>query len=256
MRELVLNKKKYQLYDSIDELPIVNFQKYNKYVLFDSHIGSDINAVDTHLANLAKLIKTDKLKAARELQNLRTNLYFIVNNISPKYMAFATLIHSIDGKKLEDLSDDNLKKIIEDISTVKRSRVIDFLLKFKKKLNTELSLYFPASFNDAKSTKYYDCYKQKANLMLDAILTEEDREEAIEIIADQIFSFYNPQIFSGKDSVEVKHDKQFETGCLLICQKTGMNAKSMTVLEYYAAIENINKQVEAESKAYSRLKHK
>ena len=60
MKEVVIKNKIYKLYDCIDELPIINFQKYNKFLLLDSGLGSDIDSVDSHLLNLARLIKTDK----------------------------------------------------------------------------------------------------------------------------------------------------------------------------------------------------
>ena len=59
MKTIIFKDKTIKLYDSIDELPIVNFQKYNKYILIDSGLGSDIESVDEHIVNLAKLIKTD-----------------------------------------------------------------------------------------------------------------------------------------------------------------------------------------------------
>ena len=40
----------------------------------------------------------------------------------------------------------------------------------------------------------------------------------------------------------------------LISQKTGMNAKSMTVLEFYNTLSNLQKQAEAEKKVYKQNK--
>ena len=57
------------------------------------------------------------------------------NEIYPKYMAFAALINSIDGKKVTDLSDDNLKNIIADINKVRHSSLINFLYNIKKKFS-------------------------------------------------------------------------------------------------------------------------
>lgn len=134
MKEVVLNNKKVLLYDDIEDMPIVNFQKYNKYLLIDSGIGSDSNDIDSHIMKIAKFIKSDdKGKALQELQNMRQNMYMITSNISPKYMAFASLIHSIDGKELTDLSDTNLKAVIESLQKVKHSRIIKILEGIKKK---------------------------------------------------------------------------------------------------------------------------
>ena len=133
MKTVKINNHELKLYDSIDEMPIVNFQKYNKYIIVDSGLGSDIDSVDEHLVNLAKLIKSDKDKAQQELQNLRQTMHLIVSGISPNYLAFAALIHSIDGKVVEDLSDENLKSIIEKLQKAKHSMIVSILLWVKKK---------------------------------------------------------------------------------------------------------------------------
>ena len=65
---------------------------------------------------------------------MRQSMYMINSEISPKYLAFAALIHSIDGKEVTDLSDDGLKALLEEIKQIKHSKVIEFLFWLKKKL--------------------------------------------------------------------------------------------------------------------------
>lgn len=142
MKTVKINNHELKLYDSIDEIPIVNFQKYNKYIIVDSGLGSDIDSVDEHLVNLAKLIKSDKDKAQQELQNLRQTMHLIVSGISPNYLAFAALIHSIDGKVVEDLSDENLKSIIEKLQKAKHSMIVSLLLWVKKNWPQNLRCIF------------------------------------------------------------------------------------------------------------------
>lgn len=252
MKTVKINGKTLQMYDGIDELPVVNFQKYNKYILLDSGIGSDADAIDAHLVQLARLIKSDLKKATRELQNMRLNMRMVVCEISPLYMAFTALIHSIDGERLTDLSDDNLKRIFEELNKEKHSKIVEFLLGFKKKLDEELRLYFPGLFSDTLEKTVFDKYIQRANLELAYILDDVDTMEEIKAIEDYLHSLYKPKSFDGKDSIEIKFDKQFETSCMLISQKTNRDAKAMTVLEYYTALENIQKQAEAEAKAYKK----
>lgn len=104
MKTTTLNGKKVVLYDSIDEMPIANFQKYNKYLLIDAGIGSTVDDVDGHIVKIAKFIKSgDQKKAMQELQNLRQNLYMISENISPKFMSFASLVKSVDGREVDNL---------------------------------------------------------------------------------------------------------------------------------------------------------
>lgn len=254
MKKVIVNKKVLLLYDSIDELPIINFQKYNKYLLIDAGIGSDINDIDEHITKLAKYIKTDLTKASQELQNYRQNLYMIASGISPKHMAFAALIHSIDGKKVEDLSDENLKSILDDLRTVRRSWLVDLLVKIKKKITLELELYFPQDFLNLREKEVYDRLKRRTLLVLEGIIEEKANAEEIAKIDDYFFSLHKPNSFSGEESVEIKYDKQFESLCVLIAQKTSLNAKSMTTLEFYSTLDNIKKQLEAEQKAYKKHK--
>ena len=256
MKNVVVNKKVLTLYDSIDELPIVNFQKYNKYLLIDAGIGSDVNDIDEHITRLAKYIKTDLAKASQELQNYRQNLYMIASGISPKHMAFAALIHSIDGKKVEDYSDDNLQRILDDLRTVKRSWLVDLLAKIKKKITIELELYFPQEFLSSKEKEVYDKLKRRAQLILERVIGNENNAEEIQKIDDYFFSLYKPNSFAGEESAEIKYDKQFESICLLIAQRANLDARSMTTLQFYSVFDNIKRQIEAEQKSYQKYKRK
>ena len=82
MKSIIFNNKIIKVYDSIDEMPIVNFQKYNKYLLIDSGIGSDADDIDAHIVKVAKFIKAnDNKKALQELQNLRQNMHMVNSEI-------------------------------------------------------------------------------------------------------------------------------------------------------------------------------
>lgn len=244
-----------KLYDSIDELPIVNFQKYNKCILIDSGLGSDVDSVDSHIVNIARFINSDdKKQAMLELQNMRQNLYMIVSNVSPKHLAFAALIHSIDGKEQKDLSDNHLQELIDELSEMPQGLLADILSGLKKKLSTELEAYFPSEFDSAKEKETYSKLKMKIILQLQEIVEDKSKASEIAEIDNFLFNLHEPKSFNGKDSQEIKYDKQFESACMIISQKTGMNAKSMTVLEFYNTLSNLQKQAEAEKKSYKRTK--
>ena len=255
MKVVTIKGHTIKLYDSIDELPIVNFQKYNKCILIDSGLGSDIDSVDSHIVNIAKFINSDnKKQALLELQNMRQNLYMIVSNVSPKNLAFAALIHSIDGEEQKDLSDTHLQELIDIINESEQSVLSSILLGLKKKLSTELEIYFPSEFDSAKEKEAYSKLKMKLILQLQEIAENTEKASEIAEIDKFLFSLHKPKNFTGKESEEVKYDKQFESACMIISQKTGMNAKSMTVLEFYNTLSNLQKQAEAEKKAYRRNK--
>nr|DAU41581.1 MAG TPA: hypothetical protein [Caudoviricetes sp.] len=255
MKNLTVNKKTVRVYDSIDEMPIINFQKYNKYLLIDSGIGSDVDDIDAHIARIAKFIKSNNAKKAlQELQNMRQNMYMVNSEISPKYLAFAALIHSIDGEEVNDLSDDGLKNVLARLKEIKHSKIIDFLVWLKKKVTTELEMYFPGDFVNPKEKDAYDKLKQRTLFVLDSMINGTDNSEQIETIDIVMLNMHSPKSYIGSESVEIKYDKQFESTCLLIAQKTSMDAKKMTVLQFYNAVDNIKQQLEAESKSVKRHK--
>lgn len=255
MKNLTVNKKTVRVYDSIDEMPIINFQKYNKYLLIDSGIGSDVDDIDAHIARIAKFIKSNNAKKAlQELQNMRQNMYMVNSEISPKYLAFAALINSIDGEEVNDLSDDGLKNVLAKLKEIKHSKIIDFLVWLKKKVTTELEMYFPGDFVNPKEKDAYDKLKQRTLFVLDSMINGTDNSEQIETIDIVMLNMHSPKSYIGSESVEIKYDKQFESTCLLIAQKTSMDAKKMTVLQFYNAVDNIKQQLEAESKSVKRHK--
>lgn len=257
MKKLLINKKIVKVYDSIDEMPIINFQKYNKYLLIDSGIGSDADDIDAHIIKVAKYIKSNSNeKALQELQNMRQNMHMVNSEISPKYLAFAALIHSVDDKEVTDLSDDGLKNLLQELKEVKHSTVIDFLLWLKKKVTSELEIYFPGDFTTSKEKEAYDKLKTRILLVLDSVINDNDNSEQINAIDAVMLNMHVPKSYTGSESIEVKYDKQFENACLLIAQKTNLDAKKMNVLEFYNAIDNIKKQVEAENKSLKRTKRK
>ena len=114
MRKIVLAKHKVELYDSIDELPIVRFHKYNKMLLIDAGVGSDLSDWDAHMEKVVRYCRLNQPdKAEKEIGNIRQNIYFIQSEISPKHLAFAALVKSIDGKLVDDLTDDGLQKVLD-----------------------------------------------------------------------------------------------------------------------------------------------
>lgn len=139
MKTIDTGKHVIKLYDSVDELPISAYQRYNKFLLIDAGIGSSVDDFDAHIVKLAKLIGTnEREKAAQELQNMRQNLYMINSKISPKYLAFAALIHSVDGNKVEAISDDDYHELLAKIQEIPHGLLTKTFDWLKKKLPTSL----------------------------------------------------------------------------------------------------------------------
>ena len=60
MRKLKIKGHLIEIYDSIEEMPMRNFHKYNKMLLIDSGIGSDLSDFDRHVARVGVYLKEGK----------------------------------------------------------------------------------------------------------------------------------------------------------------------------------------------------
>ncbi len=135
MREIILHKgltkTKVLLYTEIDQLPADRFSKVNKYWMLNDELGNSFEDIDRiHITRIA-LSLHDKDKAKKVLDNMRVLIHNIINEINPQSLAFACLIHSIDGEEVTDLSDENLKKVVGYLSD--RGLTTDIVKKNKKK---------------------------------------------------------------------------------------------------------------------------
>lgn len=253
MKKTKLGKHTIEIYDAIDELPVVRFHAYNKMLLIDSGVGSDLQDVDNHIEKAMRYAKSKTPElAAVELDNLRQNIYLIQSSINPRHLAFAALVKTIDGKEYNDISDSGLQNVVDMLSDVTISELTAELEAVKKKIEEEIRLYFPKMSDDATIKEYYDEVRRRTILMLDAIIEgdTEDRRSEIESITNELLLYNRPQCFSGSESIEIQYDKQFENMCLTISQHLNVsNPKKYTVLEYYNAFERIKEMMKSGKKS-------
>ena len=236
-----------ELYDGIDTLPVLRFHAFNKMMLIDTGIGSDLSDWDAHAERVIRFIMNkDSESAIKEMNNLRQNIYMIQSGISARNMAFAALVKTIDGKPCDDLTTEGLTKVIETLKEATDKEITSETEDVKKKIDAELAVYFPQAQDDPKTKEYHDLMRRRAMLQCDAITEETDNyNEEIDALTTQLVTFNKPQSFTGKDSAEVQYDKAFENMCLVISRELHADAKRMTVLEYYNAYEfvkDMNKQ--------------
>lgn len=238
-----VNNHTIEIFDSIDDLPIRRFQKYNKYMLIDSGVGSDLQDVLDHIDRAMKYIKASPNMAITELNNMRQALYLVSEEMSPKYMAFAVLVNKIDGKPADDLTDAGLRRVLETLNEAKKGWLDGIINSVKKKMDKELTLYFPGKFEDASTKEYFDQLKSHTLLKLQHVITGEDVSEACSNIEFRFAMLMKPRPFFGKKSAEIEYDKQFEDMCLVLAHNLQVQVKEMTVLQFYNALEFLKKQM-------------
>lgn len=252
MRTTKLGKHEVVIYDAIEELPIKRFHAFNKMMLVDSGIGSDLSDFDVHLQKAIMYIGSNPDLAKAELMNMRQNVYMIQSEISPKHLAFASLVKSIDGKEYDDLTDEGLQRVVDIFSDVPVQEVTAQIEAVKKKINEELQLYFPKIFDDAEIKEYFDELKRRTMCVLNNIIEgeSEERNAEIERITTDLLTYSKPMIFSGSNNQEIIYDKNFERMCATLSQYLHIDPKKYTVMEFYNAFEYVKDMLKAKEKAY------
>ena len=116
MRKVKVGRHKLDLYDGIDEMPIGRFHRFNRNLMVDAGVGSDLTAVDSHIVKAMAFMKAGKNDAAAgELENLRKAVLLIHEGLSPAFSAFACLVASVDGRSTEGWSESELDSLAEEL---------------------------------------------------------------------------------------------------------------------------------------------
>lgn len=127
--------------ETTKELPINRYKDFQKYLVQESGIGSDMNGIDNHFRNFDLFLQSGKIQEALiERYNLHINFYLIFERMDINSLAFASLIDSIDGVEVSDFSERNLQKISDRLGEMrfKRGQLEEILQELKKKLIASL----------------------------------------------------------------------------------------------------------------------
>jgi hypothetical protein len=135
--ELKVSNTEIKLYSNIDNLPICRYNEMKKFLALAWVGDPEIEGIIKHFQNLNYFITHDKKEEAlKESGNMMYGLTMIIGAINPKHVAFAHLIHSINGEEIDDYGDDNLLNVLEDLSKkgLTEEMLNDYLTEVKKKL--------------------------------------------------------------------------------------------------------------------------
>lgn len=241
------------MYDAIDELPIVRFHKYQKLLLVDAGVGSDIEAFDQRLEKARGFIAQGRSdQAMKELDNLRQTVYLIQTEVSLKSRAFAVLVKQIDGKIYDDLSDEGIARVLERLQDAPNRHITAALAAVKKKIDAELKIYFPAIFNTSEVKEYFDLLKARTVKILECVAAGTTESAEVERLTLQLITYFKPQSFEGRESAEIAFDRQFENLCLVLSEQLHVEPKKYTVLEFYNAFDFVQEKAKALQKAQKR----
>ena len=115
MHQIILKRKKINIYADAEETVINRYNKFNKCLLLRSEVGSDPTSIYDRIADMSKVADNpDKL--ANSTHNLLQLFAFITDEINVEHNAFAVMVASIDGEDRNDISDEGLKRTLKELS--------------------------------------------------------------------------------------------------------------------------------------------
>lgn len=142
-------KHEIELFDSIHNLPILRFQRFNKYQMTASEIGNTFEDYDQRTSKALQFIRKGmNEEAIQELENRRQTVFYAYNEFSPMGKSFAVLVKRIDKTYYEDFSPDNLDRCIEHLEKIGLGNAtsIEKLKEVKKKSKRNWSFIIPNFF--------------------------------------------------------------------------------------------------------------
>lgn len=247
MDSLIIGGHRIEYYSSIDDTPIPRYMNFNRLVMLDAGIGSDLAAIDAHDKRIIEWIrKGDLEKAEAEVRSRNQAIHWVLDNTSPSLMSFAVLVRSIDNEIVYDISDSSCKKLVQRFGEFGATKgIIDRTIQaLKKNFNHELEISFPEKANNPRLKESFIHRKKRVLLILKKIINNKiDVEAQIKRIDDFLLSMVNPQSFTGSKGFEASYIRSYEEMSFFLSQHTSHNPKEMTVREYMTAFDVLKKQL-------------
>jgi len=232
MLEKTINGVDVVLYNSIDELPASRYHWFNRQLMIDSGVGSDLNAFNRRCQNIKNLIHKDPAKAHQEVANLQGTVYFIMNNISPKMSAFCALVHSVAGNVIMgEMSNEKVEYIMSELNSTPHSFFERMIKNAQRTLRREMQAFFKSGNNGATKQYYQNLQtaleKELQNIQdgeLEGDVTELDKF----LMESEVIKNY-----LGADGFQIKDINGYEKACAIISKYFGDNAKELSTLEFH-----------------------
>lgn len=234
-----------EIYDSIQNLPILRFQKFNKYQMIASEVGNDFLDYEKRTEQALKFLKSGMInEAIQELNNRRQAVWNAYNEFTPLGRAFAVLVRRIDNVKYEEYSPDDLDRILLHLNNigVDVETSLNQLKEVKKKIETELVVYFPLYFQKNSNKEQSVLRLKLANLKLDEIIEEETKEKSE--VVKELLEHEKPNSWNvwDKGNMERAMEVDFQKFALMVTEKSNQTLHKMTTFTFYTMAELIKEK--------------
>lgn len=236
-----------EIYDTIQKLPILRFQKLNKYQIKASEVGNTFLDYDKRMEKALSFLRKNMVEdAIKELDNQRLTVYNAFNEISPTAYSFAVLVKRIDKVEYIEFAPDDLDAILKHLEGIgfEYFTCVELLREVKKKLDTELSVYYEVFFPKYGESIEVNLRVQRASLMCDEIINNSNEEKHIYDVEREILERDKPNTWNvwKNGNMERSMEVDFTKFAVNVSELSKQSIEDMTVFKFYATLEYLKEK--------------
>jgi hypothetical protein len=243
------NSSKIELYESIDDLPIVRYHLFQLMLLQDSGIGSTMGDVVEHLSKMDYFMTHDMKKEAQDVRrNLQVTYFNIINELNYNHLAYACLVKRIGDETFTSIqTEHDVKQIHDKLKAIVTVKEVDEEVEKKKMIfEAEMKTFFPKRYQGVKTSELTRNEVRRQYLIAEYSVMSGDINESEHKIAVRKFLDQNkPRLLDNSTNSEVIQSETAFHEMILIAQSSysGINVFS-TTKQFYSAMTLIEKQQE------------
>jgi hypothetical protein len=210
-----------------------------------SEIGNTFQDYDQRTVKVLQLIQKDmKAEALQEMENRRQTVFNAFNEFTPTGKSLAILVKRIDKTKYKNFAPDDLDRCLDHLERIGLgySDALEQLEELKKKIETELVVYFPDSFPKNGDPQSVSLRVKRMNAMLDRIIEGDERHDQNIFEAEkELLERDRPKVWNiWKDgNMERTLEVDFQKFGVAVTENTNQDLETISTFTFYATVEHL-----------------
>ena len=238
-----------EVFDSVHKLPFLRFQRFNKYQMQSIEIGSSFSDYDQRTGKIIQFLKKGMIpEAIKEMENRRQTVFNAFNEFSPMGKSFAVLVKRIDNVEYKDFTPDDLDRCLKHLTKIEFDfeKSILTLKEVKKKIETELVVYFPKQFPKNGNIEFTALRIVRIDTLLDSIIEHEKpgHEEKIFNAEKELLEHDLPNVWNiwKENNMERTLEVDSRKFGIAVTEMTNQNIEEITTFTFYASVEHLQEK--------------
>lgn len=240
-----------QFFQSIMELPAGRHIEYQCYSAEQAGVGSTEEDAQRHEELAARFgARADKQREQNlELANAHYCRAWVEQNYSPRRMAFASLIATVDGESITDVTEEGLRELLVRLSVIglTNEQVEEALKSVEDAFGAELAHHFPARYDsDVSEIGRAEKLRRRALVMCDYILDQDPAHlTTIEEIDNALLDMVEPEVFETGDpeNAIVLRRVAFAQLCAVIADHGTPEPEKLTLFQLQSRVDYVTKKM-------------